>query len=84
MYHRGDKYALLSDLCAWGRAQILTSVALLVFDYLLTFREEFQLFWRRKWTGATVLFFLNRYLTLIEHILNMIGSSPVPDKVSYM
>ena len=35
---------------------------ILFYDYLITFGDEVQLFWRRKWTGATVLFILNRYM----------------------
>ena len=38
---------------------------LLVYEYIITFGQDVQLFWRRKWSGATALFFLNRYLPLL-------------------
>ncbi|RPD69111.1 hypothetical protein L226DRAFT_575891 [Lentinus tigrinus ALCF2SS1-7] len=41
----------------------------LVYEYLITFGQEVKLFWRGKWTGASILFFLNRYLALISYIL---------------
>ena len=44
---------------------------ILFYDYLITFGDEVQLFWRRKWTGATVLFILNRYIVLLVHIISL-------------
>lgn len=41
------------------------SVALLVYDYLLTFGREVELYWKMKPTGASVLFAFNRYLTIV-------------------
>ena len=32
---------------------------------------QLYLFWRRKWTGATVLFILNRYIVLLVHIISL-------------
>ncbi|OJT04662.1 hypothetical protein TRAPUB_4598, partial [Trametes pubescens] len=40
-------------------------VALLVYEYIITLDQELGLFWRRKKTGATVLFLSNRYITLL-------------------
>ncbi|KAM5541344.1 hypothetical protein V8D89_004898 [Ganoderma adspersum] len=39
--------------------------ALVLFEYLITFGAEVQLFWRRKLTGASILFFFNRYTRLL-------------------
>ncbi|KAI0641919.1 hypothetical protein C8Q79DRAFT_986348, partial [Trametes meyenii] len=45
--------------------------ALLAYEYLITFDREVHLFWRSSFTGASVLFFLNRYLPLITIILEL-------------
>ncbi|KAH9858060.1 hypothetical protein C2E23DRAFT_719228 [Lenzites betulinus] len=44
----------------------LTFVALLVYEYIITFDQEVNLFWRRKSTGATILFLTTRYMGLIS------------------
>ncbi|KLO05494.1 hypothetical protein SCHPADRAFT_724738 [Schizopora paradoxa] len=41
---------------------LVASVALLVYDYLLTLREEVRFMWLRRMTFGKILFFLNRYL----------------------
>ncbi|RPD56460.1 hypothetical protein L227DRAFT_614597 [Lentinus tigrinus ALCF2SS1-6] len=43
--------------------------ALVLYDQLLTFDRELRLVWRRKVTGATVLFVLNRYLLLARFLV---------------
>jgi hypothetical protein len=43
--------------------------AILYYDYLLTFSVEFECFWTPRWrTWGSILFFFNRYLTLLGHI----------------
>lgn len=42
--------------------------ALLFYDYFLTFDKEIQLFWNRKLTGPSVIFYLNRYSMLVNAI----------------
>ncbi|RPD72537.1 hypothetical protein L226DRAFT_561756 [Lentinus tigrinus ALCF2SS1-7] len=42
-----------------GRMSIDTHIALVLYDYFLTFDLEVELFWRHKLTGASVLFALN-------------------------
>lgn len=37
---------------------------LLMWHYLITFDKEFAFFWRQRFSGASALFFANRYLTL--------------------
>ncbi|KAM5541388.1 hypothetical protein V8D89_004942 [Ganoderma adspersum] len=36
----------------------------LFYEYFITISEEVKYFWKRKLTGASILFFLNRYLPL--------------------
>ena len=58
------------------------SLAILVYDYAITFPSEVQLFWGRKPTGATLLFFTNRYLVLSFWIIDTATVGPVSDAVS--
>lgn len=57
-------------------------IALLAYEYLLTLTREIALFWKRGLTGASVLFFLNRYIILALHIFNFAIAGPLSDKVS--
>ena len=50
------------------------AIALLVYEYLITFSAEVDLFWRRKPTAASVLFFANRYMVLINNVMDLCGS----------
>ena len=47
------------------------SPVFLVYDHLLTFDREVELFWKRKFTGATALFLLNRYILVLDYIFNI-------------
>ncbi|RDX48618.1 hypothetical protein OH76DRAFT_1483717 [Lentinus brumalis] len=47
---------------------IVASTALLWFDFALTFTTEVRRIWRRKFTGATVVYLFTRYIALIERI----------------
>ena len=49
------------------------SLALVVYDCLLTFGSEVVFFWKpRRPSGAMILFLLNRYLTLGLQIYNCV------------
>ena len=45
-------------------------LALLAYEYIVTFEREVNLFWRQKITVATVLFMVNRYLALWTSFMN--------------
>ena len=52
-------------------------LALVVYDYLLTFGSEATFFWKPcQINGAMILFLLNRYLTLAVQILNWVPTPP--------
>ena len=44
----------------------------MVYEYIITFREEVELFWTKEKTGATALFLANRYLTLACYIYPLV------------
>ena len=63
------------------RSHGLSHLALVIYEYLITLRRETQLFWRGKWTGATVLFLFNRYLSLIVYICGFSGNAYISAQV---
>ncbi|TBU31207.1 hypothetical protein BD311DRAFT_752855 [Dichomitus squalens] len=63
--------------------RILSSVAfsLLYYEYVLTFPLEVERYWHSAWSCASVLFFLNRYLSIFGHIpviVEFFGVFPQP------
>lgn len=44
---------------------------IIVYDIILTFNREVDCMWRKKFNLATVLFISQRYLALIEVVLNL-------------
>ena len=53
---------------------VATATAMLFYDFTLTFDREVNLFWSKKFTGASALFFLIRYLTFAYELLDMASS----------
>ncbi|KAF8732645.1 hypothetical protein RHS02_07391, partial [Rhizoctonia solani] len=50
---------------------MLASFVFMIYDHMITFAEEVDRVWQQEWTGATWLFFLNRYLTELQFIVNL-------------
>ena len=46
--------------------------ALLWFDWALTFPTEYQRIWRRRFSGATIIYILTRYTALIDTIFSIL------------
>ena len=57
-------------------------VVLVLYEHLVTFNTEVQLFWAGGVTGASVLFFVNRYILLVYTLLGILKLSPVINTVS--
>ncbi|TFK84135.1 hypothetical protein K466DRAFT_589157 [Polyporus arcularius HHB13444] len=55
-----------SHLCIAG------SSVFLMYDYVITFGQEVELFWTNRLTGATVLFFANRYISLLFDVMGLV------------
>ena len=43
-----------------------------MYEYIITIDYEVELFWKRRFTGSSVLFFLNRYLRLWFYIAQLV------------
>ncbi|KAI0081380.1 hypothetical protein K474DRAFT_1337673 [Panus rudis PR-1116 ss-1] len=56
-------------------------LAFLVYDTILTFPQEARCIWRRKLTGASLLYFLIRYITLLNMGIRVFGNQPLPSNV---
>ena len=56
--------------------------ALLGYEYLVHLPQEVELFWKRKITGASVLFFANRYLSLLAQTMQFID--PTSERVRHL
>lgn len=62
---------------------ILSHTAVLVYDYFLTFSMEVELVWCNKFSLTALLFYFNRYASIIEALIDCIftpisgGSAPV-------
>ena len=48
---------------------------------MITLGREVELFWKGRLTGAAVLFFFNRYLSLVVDVYGLLENMHVPDKV---
>ncbi|KAI0660893.1 hypothetical protein C8Q70DRAFT_1099302 [Cubamyces menziesii] len=59
----------------------MAAFALICYEYLITLDREVALIWGRKFTGATVLFVLNRYLALFKYPIYIADLIPISDKV---
>ena len=71
------RLSLVNDYCSVATAGIcrpilsglsanpLTAIVLLLYDSFLTTRDEMRFFWGRKFTGATILFLINKWLCIL-------------------
>ncbi|TBU41600.1 hypothetical protein BD309DRAFT_1010785 [Dichomitus squalens] len=63
----------------------IAAIELFLYDFLVTYADEVVCFWRGKWTGATVLFFMNRYVALLSTLFEFIyGFVPCSESSSCM
>jgi len=56
------------DVAVNGHTTHVSALALILWDFILTFDDERELFWKKKFTFATVLFIWSRYVGLIVTI----------------
>ncbi|KAL1938040.1 hypothetical protein VTO73DRAFT_12051 [Trametes versicolor] len=60
------------DNCAdWAEATVI------FYEYAITLDSEVRLIWRRKITGASIIFFLNRYLLVLQNALTVASFWPI-------
>ena len=52
-----------------------------MYEHLLSFDAELRVIWGRKLNLPNILFLLNRYLMVLDYVLNISTVLPVSDKV---
>ncbi|KAG0702512.1 hypothetical protein DFH29DRAFT_499654 [Suillus ampliporus] len=62
----------------------VVSVTAVVYDWALTFGQEFELVWMRRWSLMTVLYICVRYLGILFSVVQILGNLPfsITDQVS--
>lgn len=58
-----------------------TFAATVIYHYITTFTTEVDLFWRRKFNGATFLFLGNRYLLPSLSFMQITAAFEISDEV---
>ena len=62
---------------------LVYTLAIIAFDYLITLDREIEYFWKRSFSGASILFLANRYTLPVYNLLVIMGYSTVwSDEVS--
>lgn len=52
---------------------MLSFAALLYFDYAITLPDEVRRIWGARFTGATVLFVMNRYVPMVGYVVILVS-----------
>ncbi|KAJ3558190.1 hypothetical protein NM688_g1072 [Phlebia brevispora] len=52
----------------------LLGIVILYYDHSITFDEEYRYIWQNKWSGASWLFFVNRYFAFAANIAVNVGN----------
>ncbi|KAI0701126.1 hypothetical protein C8T65DRAFT_697124 [Cerioporus squamosus] len=74
-----DFSSVFSSNCA-GYA----SIAMVFYEDAITIGREVDLFWGKRLTAASVLFFLNRYITIVFLLSDMLGSIYPPESLYWI
>lgn len=56
---------------AAGKYFQIAAFVMLVYDQILTFPDEVERIWKQNWSGATILFLINRYVTPLQFIVGI-------------
>ncbi|KAI1791870.1 hypothetical protein LXA43DRAFT_1136728 [Ganoderma leucocontextum] len=59
------------------------AATLIIFESIITIGQEAKYFWSGKATGAAILFYLNKYLTLISFVYTTVGYIPLASDRTY-
>ncbi|KAJ3520932.1 hypothetical protein NM688_g9089 [Phlebia brevispora] len=75
----------VSEIASTYKADLIESYSLasaltvVCYEALITFRYEYEFIWQRKWTFATWIFLMNRYLILANMITDLMPFSAEVD-----
>ncbi|KAJ3554447.1 hypothetical protein NM688_g3104 [Phlebia brevispora] len=51
-------------------------LALVAYEYFITFQDEVNIIWRSKWTAGKALFLITRYLMIIVSVITFLMPTP--------
>ncbi|OAX34101.1 hypothetical protein K503DRAFT_470694 [Rhizopogon vinicolor AM-OR11-026] len=54
----------------------VASLTMVIYDWVLTFGQEFELVWRKRWSLVTVLYLSVRYVGILYTVFNLIVTLP--------
>ncbi|KAI0771092.1 hypothetical protein BD413DRAFT_613609 [Trametes elegans] len=74
-----DEWIQVNTTVIVQKSSIAAVFVLMLYEFMLTFDREVDLFWTPAFTRSTVLFMLNRYITLLKYPVTMTGYMDVPD-----
>ncbi|KAM5534811.1 hypothetical protein V8D89_011527 [Ganoderma adspersum] len=52
-----------------GNTFAVVAAGLIMYEFMITFNKEVELFWRRRFTLSSVLFLVNRYVPLVVNMI---------------
>ncbi|KAF4615902.1 hypothetical protein D9613_011369 [Agrocybe pediades] len=52
-----------------GKYFQIAAYVMLLYDHMLTFSDEVERIWKARFSGATLLFLINRYVTPLQFII---------------
>ncbi|KAI0712942.1 hypothetical protein C8T65DRAFT_695143 [Cerioporus squamosus] len=62
----------LSDSLYTSRYCQMATVVVFIFDVLITFDRDVACFWNSKWTGASLLFFANKWISITLYLISLV------------
>ncbi|EMD37587.1 hypothetical protein CERSUDRAFT_154305 [Gelatoporia subvermispora B] len=69
----GESLTTTADHLLAAKLYSLASCVMLFYDIALTFGDEVEKIWKQRFTGATVLWFMNRYLSPLGYIVIIVS-----------
>ncbi|PIL30268.1 hypothetical protein GSI_07446 [Ganoderma sinense ZZ0214-1] len=71
-----DESDTAAVIAAWNAAAVgnyteIATMVVVLYEYVITFGVEVELFWEKEITGASIVFFLNRYLVLSYNLVQL-------------
>ncbi|RPD59057.1 hypothetical protein L226DRAFT_614175 [Lentinus tigrinus ALCF2SS1-7] len=69
--------ALFQSIYAGNFCEVATS-ALFIYNTFVTFDREVKYFWTAKWTGASLLYFANKWISMAVYVLGMAALASLP------
>ena len=64
-----------------GTHMLRVNAVIVLYDFALTTGDEVRLFWGRRFTGATALFLLNKWVNVLYFLFAVAGYFEMSDAV---